>query len=158
MLDDKTFTCIVDVTPLVSVDLVVVRREKEVLLGMRNNRPAQGFWFVPGGRIFKNETIRSALIRVSEKELGLGTALITGELDPGFLGTFEHFYNDCFAGDIGVSTHYVVLGHILKVPDGMVISAGDEQHAELRWWPIAEALESPHVHQFSKDYFLRGYK
>jgi hypothetical protein len=40
MLDDKTFTFIVDMMPLVSVDLVV-RGEKEVLLGLRNNRPYQ---------------------------------------------------------------------------------------------------------------------
>jgi colanic acid biosynthesis protein WcaH len=39
----------------VSVDLVLVRDGREVLLGLRTNRPAQGSWFVPGGRILKNE-------------------------------------------------------------------------------------------------------
>ncbi|MDP2000518.1 MAG: hypothetical protein Q8K22_13130 [Rhodoferax sp.] len=55
MLDFDTFLDVVNHTPLVAVDLVLVRGGHEVLLGLRNNRPAQGFWFVPGGRILKNE-------------------------------------------------------------------------------------------------------
>lgn len=154
MLDSQAFASVVAATPLVSIDLVVLRGGSEVLLGLRNNRPAQGFWFVPGGRIFKNETIQTALMRVAEKELGLGTALTLGNLKPRRLGVFEHFYSDCFAGELGISTHYVVLGHVLDVPDNFSLPKGDEQHAELRWWPIAEALAATNVHPFTKDYLV----
>ena len=65
MLDKDTFLAVVDRAPLVAVDLVFIRNSREILLGLRNNRPAQGFWFVPGGRIFKNEKIGAALIRVA---------------------------------------------------------------------------------------------
>ncbi|MEQ6341622.1 MAG: NUDIX domain-containing protein [Gammaproteobacteria bacterium] len=154
MLDSNTFKAIVAAAPLVSVDLVVVRGAQEVLLGLRNNRPAQGFWFVPGGRILKNEPIQSALARIAETELGLGAALAAGEIVPHCLGVFEHFYSDCFAGDVGISTHYVVLGHIAHVPMDCPLPVFDEQHSQLRWWPIAEALASPVVHRFTKDYIL----
>lgn len=149
----------VDRAPLVSVDLVLVRDGREVLLGLRKNRPAQGCWFVPGGRIFKNEKIAEALLRVGNGELGLGEVLGNGELRPRLIGCFEHFYPDCFAGECEVSTHYVVLGHRLDVPAGFELPVVDAQHAAFRWWPIEEALGATDVHRFTKDYFLsEGFK
>ena len=47
-------------TPLVSIDLIVRDRDRRVLLGVRVNRPAQGSWFVPGGRIYKYESLDAA--------------------------------------------------------------------------------------------------
>ena len=99
--------------PLVSVDLVLVRGGTEILLGLRTNRPAQGSWFVPGGRILKDEPRADALKRVAARELGIADV---AALKPQLLGVFEHFYPDCFAGDIGVSTHYVVIAHRINVP------------------------------------------
>ena len=152
MLDTSIFKTVVSTTPLVSIDMVVIRGGTEVLLGLRNNRPAKAYWFVPGGRILKNERMWGALRRIADKELGLGAALDAGELSFRWQGAYEHFYSDCFAGDIGISTHYVVMAHRLDVPAAFPLPRGDEQHAELRWWPIAEALAARDVHQFSKDY------
>lgn len=149
MSDRERFVELVRDLPLVSVDLVLVRDGREVLLGWRTNRPAQHTWFVPGGRILKDERRADALARVAARELGI---VDIHALQPAFLGPFEHFYPDCFAGDIGVSTHYVVLAHRIDVPAGFEISGKDEQHAELRWWPIDAALASPDVHRFTRDY------
>lgn len=135
--------------PLVSVDLVLVRGGTEILLGLRTNRPAQGSWFVPGGRILKDEPRADALKRVAARELGIGN--VAG-LKPQLLGVFEHFYPDCFAGDIGVSTHYVVIAHRIDVQPGFDVPGCDNQHAELRWWPIAEAAASTDVHRYTRDY------
>jgi len=74
MLPQSDFLRTVDTTPLVAMDMVVVRGGTEILLGLRNNRPAQGFWFVPGGRIRKNEPMQTALARVAMDELGLNLA------------------------------------------------------------------------------------
>ena len=49
MLDFDTFLDVVNHTPLVAVDLVLVRGGHEVLLGLRNNRPAQGFGLCRAG-------------------------------------------------------------------------------------------------------------
>lgn len=145
----ERFVELVRALPLVSVDLVLVRDRREVLLGLRTNRPAQGSWFVPGGRILKDEKRADALTRVAARELGITDV---HALQPGFLGPFEHFYPDCFAGDNGVSTHYVVLAHRIDVPAGFEIPGCDDQHEALRWWPIAEALASDEVHRFTRDY------
>ena len=69
-LTGDTFRTVVASTPLVSIDLVVQDAEGAVLLGQRLNRPAQGFWFVPGGRIMKNETLDAAFRRLTADELG----------------------------------------------------------------------------------------
>ena len=56
-LSKESFSLACAALPLVSIDLLVTRpgtQGKELLLGLRNNRPAQGWWFTPGGRIRKN--------------------------------------------------------------------------------------------------------
>ena len=154
MLDKHTFLNVVQNAPLVSVDFLLMRGN-EVLLGLRNNRPAQNFWFVPGGRIFKNETITQALLRVADKELGVAKLIENGHLKLTFYGSYEHFYDDCFAGK-GTSTHYVVLAHKLEVDADFVLPIADEQHAELKWWPVTQALNSNEVHQYTKNYLVQG--
>jgi len=72
MLDNGTFKTIVATTPLVSIDLLVRDTEGNILLGKRVNRPAQGDWFVPGGRVLKDEPIEQAYTRLLKIELGMG--------------------------------------------------------------------------------------
>ena len=70
-LDVTTFETVVASTPLISIDLLVQNEHGEYLLGLRNNRPAQGYWFVPGGRVLKNETLDGAFKRLTFEELGI---------------------------------------------------------------------------------------
>lgn len=55
-LDVTTFETVVASAPLISIDLLVENEQGQYLLGLRKNRPAQGYWFVPGGRVQKNES------------------------------------------------------------------------------------------------------
>lgn len=48
-LRQEDFATVVRSTPLVSLDFIVENSRGEFLLGKRTNRPAQGYWFVPGG-------------------------------------------------------------------------------------------------------------
>ena len=147
-LDKETFRTVVRFAPLVSIDLVVINSQGQVLLGQRTNRPAQGFWFVPGGRILKNEAMAAAFLRLSKAELGLASELGDAE----FLGVYEHFYTDNFFGT-DFSTHYVVLGYRL-VHDLDLNSLPDAQHHSYRWFDVAELLASVQVHDNTKAYFL----
>ena len=105
MLKMEEFTNLIETAPLVSIDLII-RGESGYLLGMRNNQPAKGNWFVPGGRIFKNETISHAIKRISTKEIGVEV----GIKDADFYGVFEHFYDNSFISS-KISTHYIVLAY-----------------------------------------------
>jgi colanic acid biosynthesis protein WcaH len=150
MLNDRDFLHVVDVTPLVSIDLVLRNKRGEVLLGRRANRPAQGLWFVPGGRIRKNERVADALKRISKHELGVEIS------EAKLLGVFDHIYPDNFLGAPNVNTHYVVLGMAAELDANLQFTA-DEQHSELKWWKISDILASDSVHENTKAYF-RGEK
>lgn len=145
-LDTDTFRTVIDNTPLVSIDLIVTDTENRVLLGKRNNRPAQGCWFVPGGRIQKNETLDTAFRRLTKEELGLELTRDHAK----FLGAYEHLYSDSIFGD-EVSTHYVVLGYQLAL-SSEELNLPDAQHHEFRWWPINEMKVAEQVHENSKAY------
>ena len=62
-LRQEDFATVVRSTPLVSLDFIVENSRGEFLLGKRTNRPAQGYWFVPGGRVAKDGTPTRPLVR-----------------------------------------------------------------------------------------------
>ena len=88
MLPHDVFASVVRHAPLVSIDLVVRNPRGEILVGLRRNRPAQGYWFVPGGRIGKGERIAEAFARITRAELGIEHRIE----DATFLGVFDHIY------------------------------------------------------------------
>lgn len=147
-LDKTQFQQMVAATPLISIDLIVRNEFGQILLGRRLNRPAQGFWFVPGGRVRKDERLNDAFWRLTEEELGIAASRDNAR----FLGPYEHFYADNFSGE-DFSTHYVVLGYEVAwqgTQDALPLS----QHDQYRWCSVNELLQDPSVHQHSKDYFL----
>lgn len=150
-LNKKTFETIIDSTPLISIDLVVKNKQDQTLLGLRTNRPALNYWFVPGGRIQKNESMRDAFSRLCLNELGLLLKFEQAE----FIGPFEHFYQDSVFGE-NVSTHYVVLAYSITV-DECELSLPTEQHSEYKWFDINTINEQPYVHKHSKWYFKPSY-
>jgi colanic acid biosynthesis protein WcaH len=146
VLKPEEFLRIVDATPLVSIDLILRNERGEVLLGERINRPAQGFWFVPGGRIWKNEKVQDALRRISQRELGVTITQTK------LLGVYDHIYDDNFLGAPQVNTHYVVLGFEGTLSADTKLTP-DDQHGALQWWNVNELLTSERVHDNTKAYF-----
>ena len=145
-LDENTFKTVIASTPLVSIDLVVKNPDGDYLLGYRNNRPAQGFWFVPGGRILKGESMDAAFLRLTKNELGLALPRQSAV----FLGPYEHFYDDYVFGTEH-STHYVVLGYEITV-DLILDDLPKEQHNQYTWFTREELLACAYVHKHSKWY------
>ena len=135
-------------TPLVSIDLIVRDDRECVLVGLRRNRPAQGFWFTPGGRIYKDERIDDAFLRITHAELGRALPRSEGTL----LGIYEHLYDDNALELPDVSTHYVVLAYQLRV-DATSLVLPDSQHGQFRWMSVNEILGDPAVHANTRAYF-----
>ena len=146
-LDDEKFLEIIDLAPLVSIDLIVYNDKNKVLLGKRANRPAKDYWFVPGGRIRKNEKIEDAIKRISRSELGIELSIDQGKL----LGGFNNNYPDNYFNIEGVNTHYVVLAYQFKINTSEIFR--DTQHSEMRWWEVDKIVSDPNVHEHTKDYF-----
>ena len=63
-LSDDDFRFVVRSTPLFALDLIIMDEYERVLVGLRVNDPAKGFWFVPGGRVTKNESLKTAFSRI----------------------------------------------------------------------------------------------
>jgi colanic acid biosynthesis protein WcaH len=154
MLPHDTFSEVVRNTPLVAIDLVVYNPQGEALVGMRANKPAQNFWFVPGGRIYKNETIQDAFLRITQVEL----ALVFDYSAARFIGVFQHIYPDNFSGVDDFGTHYIVLAHEIVTTEPIPLTPGDPQHTQYRWMPVPELIHAADVHPFTKNYFrLEGH-
>jgi colanic acid biosynthesis protein WcaH len=149
LLSDDDFAHIVRHAPLVSIDIVIKDPEKNVLLGLRTNEPAKGTYFVPGGVIRKNETIRDAFARILKDEIGLQTSLDEAT----FLGVFEHFYEtNCF-DSLDYGTHYVVLAYELNLKQRPLVEP-NSQHMEVRWMSEVEIHSTINVDPNTKAYFL----
>ena len=148
MLDRNTFLHVVQHAPLISMDLLIPYQD-QLLMGRRINEPARGSWFVPGGRIRKNETLEQAFERLCQAELGLTLALDQARL----VGAFTHHYDSNFAEAPGVSTHYVVLGYQLPASclDPALTSLPVEQHAAYAW--VGPQEKAKPVHPNSAAYF-----
>lgn len=142
------FATVIRSTPLVSIDFILRRPDGAVLLGRRHNEPAKGFWFVPGGRIRKNERLDAAFQRLLATETGF----VAARADATPLGVYEHLYDTNALGDPAFGTHYVVIAYELKVPADAVAVA-DPQHSHFRWQMPADLLVDAEVHLNTKAYF-----
>jgi len=154
-LEKSKFSEACDALPLVSIDLFLICIKAsgcEVLLGYRNNMPANNYWFTPGGRIRKNESFESAMCRIAQDELGLNKDLLK---QADLLGVWDHFYpNSAF--DANISTHYVNLPHLLLIEeaDADLVNppVGEtEQHSDWCWWQVSDALAEDTVHENVKN-------
>ncbi|MGA1933814.1 GDP-mannose mannosyl hydrolase [Arcobacter sp. YIC-464] len=147
-LEKDIFSSIIENTPLISIDLIVKNSKDEILLGQRLNKPAKGSWFVPGGRIYKDEPIEKAFKRLTLGELGKEFNINKAS----FKGIYQHFYNDNVFND-KFSTHYIALGFELEIKEKL--SLDRIQHEKQRWFNIQELLESQEVYDYVKDYFIK---
>jgi colanic acid biosynthesis protein WcaH len=148
MLDDEEFSRIVRSVPLVSIDLIIRDPERSVFVGFRNNEPAKGFYFVPGGCIRKGESLKEALERIAEAETGHRAEF----KEALFLGVYEHMYPNNRFGHREYGTHYVVLAYELDLDHRPAIQL-DSQHSCFRWMSEAELRAAPSVHPYTKAYF-----
>lgn len=147
-METNKFLEVIDLTPLVSIDLILQRSDHKYLLGKRSNKPAQGYWFVPGGRIRKNETLDAAMRRISKTELGFEINITEALL----LGAYDHIYDDNFTAASDINTHYVALGYKVKVASDICVHL-DAQHTSLQWLSEDELLSAELVHNNTKKYF-----
>jgi colanic acid biosynthesis protein WcaH len=146
MLSSETFKTVVDSAPLVSIDLIILNKNDEILLGKRTNKPAKGFYFTVGGRVFKNESMQIAANRILKDELGLDL-----QISKEFVGIYEHFYADSIFPN--VSTHYVNMAYKIKLDEMNLNSLFKTQHSEYKWVSIKNINLKKNVHDNVKAYF-----
>jgi colanic acid biosynthesis protein WcaH len=147
-LEDGEFSRIVRFAPLVSIDLIIRDSDRNVLVGVRNNEPAKNFYFVPGGRVRKDERLELAFARILAAETGCSIDF----KDARFFGVYQHIYPNNRFGDPGYGTHYVVLAYELNLSRRPAIVL-DTQHHVAKWMSETQLRAAPDVHPYTKAYF-----
>jgi colanic acid biosynthesis protein WcaH len=146
-LPREDFARVVQCAPLVSVDLIITDAGNNFLVGLRENEPAKGTYFVPGGVIRKGETLDQAFERILQAETGLTVK----RTDARFLGVYEHFYQTNRFLDPSYGTHYVVLAYAIGFATRPEVRQ-DSQHSVFRWMSRADITTSTDVHENTKAY------
>ena len=147
-LDDEAFAHLIRDAPLVSMDLVIRNAERKILVCLRQNEPAKDYYFVPGGRIRKNETLAAAFARILRSETGYNAEFHEAR----FIGVYQHLYPTNRFDHESYGTHYVVLAYEVTVPGDVDIRL-DAQHAAYRWADERALIAMPDVHEYTKAYF-----
>jgi len=97
----------------------------------------------------KNEPLASCLQRVAVSELGLQAIDVQGAR---LMGVWDHFYEDS-AFSAEVSTHYVNLPHVLRLPHALDINAlPSDQHIAWRWQYVQATAVADDVHPYVRVY------
>lgn len=151
-LPQRRFNWLRRVAPLISIDLIIQDSDGRILLGLRKNPPAEHTWFVPGGRIEKDERLGSAFRRITQAEIGDVLASVKFE-DAQRLGAFDHIYPEEESGLPGSTVHYVALGYRVQTDRIRIACLPDTQHSEWRWATASDIRNDESVHRNTKQYF-----
>ncbi|WP_265110761.1 NUDIX domain-containing protein [Halosolutus halophilus] len=139
-IPDELFSEFITQMPEVCVE-TVVENDGEILLAKRTNKPVQGEWFWPGGRLYKGERFEDAAHRIATEELGIDVNILDQ------IGVYAHFW-DTSAEENNPSRHTVnVVYHVSPIDDSPSISL-DQQHSEIQW--ISEIEDD--LHEYVKLY------
>ena len=153
MLSPSKYIQAIELTQLVSIDLLIFDISGNLLVGKRINEPAKGTYFVPGSRIYKNERLYDGIKRVSMTELGV----ILTRNDVEFIGVYEHIYPNSFCTE-DINTHYVVNTYKYILKDDKEKNYMNKymkiQHDDILWLSKEEILNREDVHEYTKMYFM----
>lgn len=134
---------IVKHSPLVSVDLIV-EHNGGIVLGQRENKPAQGEWFMPGGVLRKGESLDDAIDRIASEELGAPVTVQTQ------LGVYEHRYASSEFPE--VSKHYVPIAYVVTLETDRSSLVPDTQHSSLKVFQPPFSGFHEYVQTYIDDY------
>ncbi len=137
-IPDELYEKILTAIPITCVDMVI-KNGDSFLLAKRKNNPAQGQWFLLGGRVLKNEKLEDAVLRKMHQETGM-----RGVIEK-MLGVDETMFPD---GPYGESIHSVNIVFLITpttAPDAVVL---DEQNDEYQWYTHIDSTWHPYVKKF----------
>ncbi len=75
-IQTETYKQIIEVLPILCVDVVIKSGQGKYLLVKRENEPKRGHWWVIGGRVLKGETCEEAAFRKIREEVSLNAKAV----------------------------------------------------------------------------------
>jgi len=74
-ISKEKYRWVVENMPILCIDCIVVHKGKYLLV-KRKQRPLKGKFWLPGGRVFKNERLEQAVTRKMKEEIGIDVKII----------------------------------------------------------------------------------
>ena len=118
LIENELYDKIREVLPTVCVDLLVTNEEGKYLLAKRTEKPAQGWWWFPGGRIHKGETWTECARRKGKEELGVDLPI--GNI----ISVEDYFASDADWHTVNLVVHAFFSHRLIEL---------DDTHEEFRW-------------------------
>lgn len=112
-----------DQYPRVGVGAIVLNKDNQILLQLRNKPPEVDHWSIPGGKVEFMETLESAIIRELKEELGI--EVVVKEL----LCITNHIV-------IADNAHWVAPAYLVSVVSGTAKNLEPDSTRRLEWFPI----------------------
>ncbi len=142
-ISENLYKEVLDKMPIPCVDVVIKNKKGEILLIKRLNEPEKGIWWVPGGRINKNESIKKAALRKAKEEVGLDCEFIK------ILGSGETIFN--ISAFKGITSHTINIYVLLK-PLNIKSIKLDNLHSGFKF---VSSLDL-NAHPYMKEVFLKA--
>lgn len=130
--------------PLFCVDALVVHKGK-VLLVYRTNKPAKNLWWVPGGRVLKNETLEQAVLRKMKEELGVPVTIQKR------LGTYETMFPDAPFSEVTCGVHSVNVAFLMTLVNEQDAIQLDTQSSDYQWVNNLDENSHPYLKALFHD-------
>ena len=120
--------------PAVTADCVVITREPEprVLLIKRGGEPFKDCWAIPGGFMEMNETTEQCAVRELKEE----TSIVISDLHQ--IGVYSKVDRDPRGRTVSVA--------YLAITDKAQDAVGQDDAAEVKWWPLTALPEMAFDH------------
>ncbi len=125
IIDENDYIKIMETMPVVCVDGLIVNNKKEFLLVKRNNEPLKGQYWLPGGRLHKNETLENSIKRKIYEELRCEVKIIKS------LGYFEEFFGET-KQNVNSGFHAISIVFLLKLLSSDILL--DNQSDDWKWF------------------------
>lgn len=140
-IPDNFYKQIVEYSVISTVDIIFMDHNKSILLGRRSNSPLKGEYYIPWGRIRKNETIIQGVQRKAKEEFNIDIDI--NKLV--FVGSYDDIFED---SAWNTSTHCVprVFAYQLN-NDEVKMLLPDTQHTDIKF----AIYNDPSLHPFLKQ-------
>lgn len=134
-IDHELYRQILESMPIACVDVAIVADGK-VLLVRRQDDPAKGQWWVPGGRVRKGETLKDAARRKAQEEVGLSC----------HVGPIIHADETIFPdGPYDVPIHSINTCFFLYPESNTTAIQLDDHHQDAKWVDTIDKDLHPYV-------------
>ncbi len=120
--------------PIPCIDLVVFNGAGHILMLKRENEPARGQWWFPGGRVLHGEKREQAVRRKLKEECGL-TGIIKREI-----GTFDVILNYRLTNNEVIRSHAIsTFYYVTDIRKSEIVL--DSQSSKFKWCSKPECLK-----------------